>query len=82
MLDGRILGAFGHGLPGRLEEFVAELTDYLQEGFLHEEIWGGWPLCPDHRTHPLSASVSEAGEATWFCSDGSAVARIGWLAVS
>ena len=82
VIDGSILGGFGQGFSEPSEEFVAELADYLQEMFLHEEIWGGWPLCPQHLNHPLAAGLSGTGEATWFCSDGSAVATIGRLLVS
>ena len=46
---------------GRVQNFVAELADYLREACLDEEVWGGWPVCPIHRTHPLNAAVGNDG---------------------
>jgi hypothetical protein len=60
------------------EEFAAELADYLREDVLDEEVWGGWPICPHHGTHPLEAMMDQ-GVATWCCPRDGAVARIGDL---
>jgi hypothetical protein len=46
---------------------LADLADRLCEGWLHEEIWGGWPLCPRHPTRPMWAVVNDAGLAAWRC---------------
>jgi hypothetical protein len=39
---------------------VVKLTDYLQT-VLDIEIWGGWPICPLHDTHPTAAGAEPAG---------------------
>ncbi|HZQ83677.1 MAG TPA: hypothetical protein VFA83_02510 [Acidimicrobiales bacterium] len=61
------------------EVFVAGLAEDLREFALDEEIWGGWPICPDHGTHPLEASA-EGGVAAWICPSGRFFAPIGSLA--
>lgn len=61
------------------EEALAELADYLQEAVLDEEVWGGWPICPDHRTHPLEATTDQTHIAVWKCPRGRVIARIGDL---
>lgn len=74
--------SYGTNFPMDEESFVAFLADYLQESVLDEEIWGGWPLCPLHNTHPLRAVVGVDGTATWVCPNGHEVARIGTFADS
>ena len=79
LLDGIHVGGFG--LPGghSADEVVAALADALQEAFLDEFIWGGWPTCPQHHTHPLQAVVVR-GTATWSCpTDERVVSAIGAL---
>jgi hypothetical protein len=79
-LDGTFVESFGHAFATENEAFVAELADHLQESVLHEEIWGGWPMCPDHGSEPLDACVDDAGDAIWRCRrTRSAIARIGSL---
>jgi hypothetical protein len=78
IFDGAIRGTVGLTLPEDEERFVVELADQICEYYLHEEIWGGWPICPDHGTHPLEPSL-ESGTAVWVCRTGRQVARIGSL---
>lgn len=52
------------------EDALAEMIDYLQEQLFHEHIWGGWPICPVHNTHPLDLGQSEPGECKWRCPVG------------
>jgi hypothetical protein len=65
-VDGKARGSTGvrEGTPG---EVLADIADRLCEGWLHEEIWGGWPLCKKHRHRPMWAEPDEAGIAQWVC---------------
>jgi hypothetical protein len=77
-LDGVAQGGFGPGLEEvGSEEWLAELADQLQDTALDEEIWGGWPICPDH-SHQLNPRVVD-GIASWVCPRGPTIARIGAL---
>jgi hypothetical protein len=77
-IDGTNSGGFSISF-GDEETVVAEIADRLQEWGLDELIWGGWPTCPRHHTHPLQATVAD-GHAVWMCpSDSIAVAVIGSL---
>ncbi len=78
VLDGAWVCSFGHSHSLDPEEFVADLAEDLRESALDEEIWGGWPICPDHRTHPLAATVDD-GRAAWRCPVGRVIAPIGTL---
>ncbi len=78
-LDGQSKGSFGTVFSGIGEAFVVHLADYLCESYLHEEIWGGWPICPDHGTHPLEPSLDDSGVAVWKCPVGRVIARVGSL---
>ncbi len=78
-LDGQPHGSFGRAFPSDLEAQLALVADLLREHTLDEEIWGGWPTCPDHHTHPLDARVAEGGVASWVCPRGRVVSRIGDL---
>ena len=78
-LDQTRKGSFGRVFSADEEEFVVQLADYLCDSFLHEEIWGGWPICPDHGTHPLEPSLDEAAVAVWRCPIGRVIARVGFL---
>jgi hypothetical protein len=69
---------FGTFLPSGAEGLVAYLADYLQEHF-SQEIWGGWPICPDHETHPLVAELEMTATAVWKCPKGRVISRIGDL---
>lgn len=80
-LDGEVTGWFQHGHSPDVETFVAELAEYLREFALDEEIWGGWPICPAHKTHPLEAAVVR-GTASWLCPEGRVIAPIGALGSS
>jgi hypothetical protein len=81
-IDGEAKGAFGvfpadDGRPG---EQLARMADSLCEGWLHEEIWGGWPMCPRHGTRPMWAETGSDGEAVWVCeADAAHRALIGEL---
>ena len=77
-VDGTNSGGFGINF-GDDEMVIAEIADRLQEWGLDELIWGGWPTCPRHHTHPLRATV-DGGRAVWTCpSDSITVALIGSL---
>lgn len=79
-IDGSPRGTTGvNGSTGTPEETLAAIADRLCEGWLHEEVWGGWPICPRHRTHPLDARVDQS-VATWCCPREGVIARIGDLA--
>jgi hypothetical protein len=78
-LDGNDIGGIGRTFSEEPEDFLANLADALCESHLDEQIWGGWPICPDHGTHPLNAGLHETGKATWFCPHGRAIAAIGAL---
>jgi hypothetical protein len=81
-LDGVLYGWFGHQFSADPEAALAELAAHLCEFALDEEIWGGWPICPRHHTHPLSAATTDVARVAWWhCpKDGVSVARIGDLA--
>lgn len=66
-LDEHPVGSFGRHFPTGESEFMVALADYLCEFTLDEELWGGWPICPDHGTHPLQAIVDENQAAIWRC---------------
>lgn len=79
-LDGARHGAFGLWPDDDPERTLADLADKLCESCLHEEIWGGWPLCPAHPARPMWATVGEGGRAVWRCeADPSDEAVIGDL---
>ncbi len=46
------------------EALVAEMADNLRESALDEAIWGGWPICIAHTTHPLEPMLLD-GLACW-----------------
>jgi hypothetical protein len=80
VVDGQSKGWFGQ-IPAAvsLEDLVVELADRACEHSLHEVIWGGWPICERHNTHPLTPSKREH-VAVWVCpADDLIVARIGEL---
>ena len=78
-LEGVPAGGFGHGYPRGDELFLAELAGDLREHGLDEACWGGWPMCPVHKTHPLDPVVDDTDTAVWRCPRGPAIARIGNL---
>lgn len=51
------------------EVSLADLADRLCESFLHEEVWGGWPICPRHGSRPMWATVGDDGVAVWACEE-------------
>jgi hypothetical protein len=73
-VDGEFDGTYGTNLPAEEESFVVGLADYLDE-----LVWGGWPICPDHQTHPMEPVLDENSLAAWKCPIGRLVARIGEL---
>jgi hypothetical protein len=73
-IDGEPGGTYGTNLPSEEEPFVVGLADYLDE-----LVWGGWPICPDHNTHPLEPVLDEESTAVWKCPRGRIVAKIGQL---
>jgi len=78
-LDGHLDAGFGWPLGETVEASVVEIADLLQEHTLHEEVWGGWPTCVRHGTHPLRPVVRD-DQAVWWCpADEVVVARIGDL---
>jgi hypothetical protein len=76
-VDGEWDGSYGTNLPTEREPFVVGLADYLDE-----LVWGGWPICPDHNTHPLVPVLDNEGIAVWKCPIGRIVAKIGQLLTS
>jgi hypothetical protein len=67
-LDNRRVG--GCGIMADLDDAEAALAavaDRVCEGWLHEEIWGGWPLCPRHPSRPMWAQQNGDGLAVWQC---------------
>ena len=79
-LDGNHLGSVGRSwCLADPEVLLAELAEDLQEHSLHEAIWGGWPTCPRHHTHPLEPKVVDE-IASWMClTDDEVIAAIGEL---
>jgi hypothetical protein len=75
-LDGERADAFGTYFPSGGEAFVVNLAEHLQDHF-SQSIWGGWPNCPDHNTHPLKPVLDEESIAVWKCPPGQIVAKIG-----
>lgn len=78
-LDGRLIGSFSASESPDEEVLVVDLADRLREFALDEEVWGGWPICPTHRTHPLEAALDRDGRAAWLCPNGADGFRIGDL---
>lgn len=66
-LDGEHLGSMGHNYClADPEALLAALAGDLREFVLDEAIWGGWPICPRHHTHPLEPTL--VGDvASWVC---------------
>jgi hypothetical protein len=79
LLDERALGSFGRNFPSNQEEFIADLADYLCEFAFDGQVEAVWPLCPDHGTHPLEATLDENHRAVWRCPSGRIVADLGEL---
>lgn len=44
---------------------LVQIADIVQDE-VTDELWGAWPECPLHRTHPL-APRELSGEAVWVC---------------
>jgi hypothetical protein len=80
-LDETGLGTIDDVRDEDVEEWLARTIDDLQDQWLHEEIWGGWPTCPTHGSHPLEVAVDgDTRLASWTCpSDGSMIAEVGSL---
>ena len=67
-LDGVAIGSTMHRDQGDdPEESLASFADTLCDGWLHEEIWGGWPMCPRHPDRPMWAVVGDDDLAVWQC---------------
>lgn len=67
-VDGSRLGGVGFAWDAsHSEECLADLADSLCEHSLHEEIWGGWPMCPRHPARPMWATTDGDGVAVWAC---------------
>jgi hypothetical protein len=66
-LGGRRRGGCSFDGDDDPEGGLANLADRLCEGWLHEEVWGGWPMCPKHPDRPMWAGLSEGGVAVWRC---------------
>ena len=70
-LDGVLYGAIRMGWDeDDPEGSLAELADRRCETFLHEEIWGGSPMCREHPTRPMWATTDDEGVAGWACEAG------------
>ena len=68
VIDGRAHGSTGFGYSDDdSEQMLADLADSLCEGWLHGEVWGGWPLCVRHPTRPMWAKKNDLGRAAWTC---------------
>jgi hypothetical protein len=78
-IDGRLVGSFNSSPSPNVEVFIADLANQLREFALDEEVWGGWPTCPVHGTHPLEAGVGAGGTASWRCPISGAAYAIGGL---
>ena len=65
-IDGTAKGSTGMA-GGTPAEVLVDVADRLCDGWLHEEIWGGWPLCTQHPSRPMWAEVDPAGIAQWVC---------------
>jgi hypothetical protein len=81
-LDGDVRGGFSFDDDERdPEESLASFVDTLCEGWLHEDVWGGWPLCPRHPDRPMWATLSDDGSAVWRCevdpADQAAIGQLG-----
>lgn len=67
-IDGSPLGGTSFDWDeAHAEESLADLADRLCESFLHEEIWAGWPMCPNHPDRPMWATTDDGGVAIWAC---------------
>jgi len=81
-MDGGVRGSFDFtDDDDDPESSLAALADYLCEGWLHEEVWGGWPMCVRHPGRPMWATVNGAGLAVWRCeadpSDEAVIGSVG-----
>jgi hypothetical protein len=60
---------------------LVSLSDYIQDMYLNEEVWGGWPLCPRHPTRPIWPVVGSDARAKWRCEaspqDEAEIGRLG-----
>jgi len=74
--DGETSVGVGVGWPDG-EAGLALFVDLVQEQVLDEEIWGGWPFCPQHGSH-LECELRD-GIGVWVCPRGEVVARVGDL---
>jgi len=73
-------GSYGTLYPEDAVDRLVQLTNDLSAGFLCEEAGGsGWPVCPDHGSHPMNATVDASHRAVWMCPTGRIVASIGEL---
>jgi hypothetical protein len=62
-----------------VEDAIADIADLLREHLLDEAIWGGWPTCARHHTHPYTPTVRDQ-TAVWWCPvDDVVAASIGEL---
>ncbi len=80
-VEGKPLGGFEFWWSDEADpEFaIADLAEELQEHSLHEVIWGGWPTCPFHGTHPLETWLV-GDKAIWGCpTEDRVVAVVGEL---
>jgi hypothetical protein len=82
-VDGEQLGGRGQTFPMDPidpQQRLAVVADLACEDVLNEAIWGGWPTCPVHHTHPLEAKVdAHLGVASWTCPKGKYSVAIGSL---
>jgi hypothetical protein len=77
-VDGVRDSGFGRNFPNDAQEFLAALADIVADE-MAITIWGGWPICPEHLSHPLEATVNESTIAVWRCPSGQTVFVVGTL---
>jgi hypothetical protein len=76
-VDGVRDSGFGRDFPSDEEEFISFLADLVSDEMALT--LGGWPICPDHHSHPLVATTHKTRSAVWQCPTGRVIAKIGEL---
>jgi hypothetical protein len=67
-LDSRGVGSCGvETNVDNPEAYLVAVADRVCEQWLHEEVWGGWPMCARHPSRPMWAKLNSEGIATWEC---------------
>jgi hypothetical protein len=67
-IDDKTLGSSGVGWDeDDPESCLVALADSACENWLHEAVWGGWPMCPHHPSRPMWATLNRDTLASWRC---------------